>query len=164
MVGKNLIDRCQLKVTARITILGTPAYMLPEQANGNVDEIDAQSDVFGLGAILCVLLIGRPPYVLEDGDTPHNLAARGNLQTLYCKLDECSVDREVIALCKRCLSTEKRLRPLNAGEVAQALANIRAAAESVLAKRSFNSKSLRLGPSRNACDVVLSLVHCYSLD
>jgi tetratricopeptide (TPR) repeat protein len=116
-------------VTMSGSVLGTPAYMPPEQANGNVDEVDAQSDVFGLGAILCVLLIGRPPYVLEDGDSPHNLATRGNLQTLFATLEECSVDREVIALCKRCLSTEKRLRPLNAGEVAQAVATIRAAAE-----------------------------------
>ncbi len=45
------------------SILGTWAYMPPEQARGEVDRLDARSDVFGLGAILCELLTGQPPYV-----------------------------------------------------------------------------------------------------
>src|SRR5262249_25296441 len=38
------------------TVLGTPAFMPPEQARGQVSEVDRRSDVFGLGAILCALL------------------------------------------------------------------------------------------------------------
>ena len=45
----------------RRSVLGTPAYMPPEQAIGAVDQIDARSDVFGLGAILAVILTGQPP-------------------------------------------------------------------------------------------------------
>jgi serine/threonine protein kinase len=44
------------------SVLGTPAYMPPEQAIGAVAEVDARSDVFGLGAILAVILTGEPPY------------------------------------------------------------------------------------------------------
>src|SRR5262249_18997731 len=47
--------------TAAGTVLGTPAYMPPEQAIGAIDQLDRRSDVFGLGAILCALLTGRPP-------------------------------------------------------------------------------------------------------
>src|SRR5262249_31480039 len=101
----------------------------PEQAIGAVDQIDKRSDVFGLGALLCVILTGKPPYLGADIEATRQLAARARLDDAFARLDGCGAEPDLVALCKRCLAAETADRPAGAGEVAGAVAGLRAAAE-----------------------------------
>jgi serine/threonine-protein kinase len=101
-------------------VLGTPAYMPPEQALGEICRLDERCDVFSLGAILCEILTGKPPYTGTDSMTILRLARRGELGDALSRLAACEADEELVALARRCLSPEPAERPREAGEVAKA--------------------------------------------
>jgi serine/threonine-protein kinase len=102
-------------------LLGTPTYMPPEQANGEVDRLDRRADVFGLGATLCEILTGRPPYVGRSSEEVRRKAANGDLRDAMSRLDGCGADEELIGLTRRCLAPEPADRPADAREVAEGL-------------------------------------------
>jgi serine/threonine-protein kinase len=73
-------------------VLGTFAYMAPEQARAEVDALDERCDVFGLGAILCVILTGRPPYQGRDRGEVLERARSADLAQAHSHLDCCGAD------------------------------------------------------------------------
>jgi serine/threonine protein kinase len=103
------------------SLLGTPAYMPPEQANGDVALLDRRCDVFGLGAILCEVLTGKAPYVGRSAEEVRRKAANGDLADAAARLDACGADAELIALAKSCLAAEASDRPKDAQAVADGL-------------------------------------------
>jgi serine/threonine-protein kinase len=97
-------------------VLGTPAYMPPEQARGDIRRHGPATDVYALGAILHHLLTGRPPFT--------GTGAAGWRQVLSGtpdQLDVTDVGPELAAICGRAMAREPTDRYPNAGELAAAI-------------------------------------------
>lgn len=104
------------------SVLGTLAYMPPEQALGETDRLDERADVFALGSVLAEILTGCPAYVATDSCQLHRMAARGNLDECLARLANCGAEHELVELAKRCLEPELHDRLRNADVVAQGIA------------------------------------------
>ncbi len=103
------------------SVMGTPAYMAPEQAQGEIEMLDERADVFSLGAILCELLTGRPPYVEIEGESIVMQASRAKLQPARARIEACEADPALVSLCLECLMPARDARPANAEEEAKAV-------------------------------------------
>ena len=107
-----------LALSATGHVLGTPAYMSPEQAAGGSRPIDARTDVYGLGATLYDLLAGRPPFVAGEDDDVARLLAR--------IIEEeappiAGVPRDLDTLVRKCLEKDPARRYDSARDLAEDL-------------------------------------------
>jgi eukaryotic-like serine/threonine-protein kinase len=101
------------------SVLGTPSYMAPEQARGEIERVDERADVFALGSILCEVLTGQPAFTGRNSGEIQRKAALGDLADAMARLDASGADAELIALAKDCLAREPEDRPKSAGVVSE---------------------------------------------
>ena len=101
------------------SVLGTPAYMAPEQASGQTQASTARVDVYSLGAILYQLLSGRVPF---EGQSPW--------ETLHRVMHEApvaiqavrgGVPRDLETICLKCLEKDPERRYASSGQLAEDL-------------------------------------------
>ena len=106
------------RLTQHGTVLGTAAYLSPEQAAG--EDVTTATDIYSLGAVVYELLTGRAPYEFES---LAELAAlqKGGLITPLRDL-ESSVPEPVEAAVMHALAREPRFRPASAADFAAELA------------------------------------------
>ena len=99
---------------------GTPRFMSPEQAAGQLDRIGPASDEYSLGATLYCLLTGRPPFPDEDLEVTLEKVQRGGISVRPKRLDQ-TIPRPLEAICLKAMALEPARRYGSARELADDL-------------------------------------------
>jgi serine/threonine-protein kinase len=112
-------------ITRKGTVLGTPYYMSPEQARGDV-ELDGRSDLFSMGAVLFECLVGHPPCA---GQTTYEavIVALCSHDTPDIRVFDPSFPAPLAAVVKRSLTRDRQARYASAGEMHEALRSLQPA-------------------------------------
>jgi serine/threonine protein kinase len=100
-------------------MMGTPAYMSPEQCMGKSD-LDHRTDIYSLGCILFHVLCGRPPFTSEHG-TGMMIAAHIRDAAPDPRTFNASIPPQLVAIIQRCLEKEPSARFQSAAELRNAL-------------------------------------------
>ena len=147
------------------SVMGTPAYMPPEQALGAVDRLDERCDVFGLGAILCEILTGEPPYTDNDPSEIFGMAKSGAVDECHRRLDECEADPILTRLAKQCTSPDPADRPRNAGMLSEQITEYLESVESRLREAEIEraAEAARVVAERKRRRMTLALAACIAL-
>jgi WD40 repeat protein len=105
--------------TASGSILGTPSYMAPEQANGQIREIGPATDVYALGAILYELLTGRAPFRADTSwDTIAQVIGQ---EPIPPSRFHAKIPPDLETICLRCLEKKPSARYRSAKALAEDL-------------------------------------------
>jgi tetratricopeptide (TPR) repeat protein/predicted Ser/Thr protein kinase len=107
-------------LTVTGALLGTPSYMPPEQARGDLDSMDRRSDVYSLGATLYELLVGEAPFTHATIVGTLDKVLHHEPPSLNSRVPQIERDLEIIVL--KCLSKEPQQRYPSARALSEDLA------------------------------------------
>jgi len=120
------------RLTQSGVALGTPTYMSPEQARGDMENLDGRSDIFSLGSVCYEAIAGRPPFVGASVMDTLLRVVQDEPKRLRSRVP--SVPEDLEAVCMKALEKEPELRYDNAAALATDLARV-ARGEPVSARR-----------------------------
>lgn len=122
-------------ITATDAIMGTPCYMAPEQALGNMERVGPLADVYALGAILYTLLTGHPPF--QSANPFDTLRQVIEQQPVPARAFNPKVDADLDLIVLKCLQKPPELRYQSAAALAADLG-------AYLTNEPISARSLRL--------------------
>ncbi len=103
-------------LTQQGTVIGTPAYMSPEQATGNVDDLGPASDIFSLGTILYSILTGKKTFPQDSAK--EILAAVREAEFISPRRHQPKLAKALQAICQKALAVVPDDRYHSAGQLA----------------------------------------------
>jgi serine/threonine protein kinase len=102
-----LIEK-ESNITRTLQIMGTPSYIAPEQAAGDVTKVSAATDVYGVGAVFYQLLTGQPPFA--GGTTYETIRLVLESEPRRPRLWNPKIDSELETICLKCLEKDPQRR------------------------------------------------------